>query len=143
MQHRARTLPLDLGRTLLEKGTLERRAKRKSAAKRSLEQALEILEPLQASLWVDRARDELGRVGLRRPTVSVGLTPAQTRVAELVVSGMSNREVADTLYMSLRTVEAHLTKVYRERGVRSRAQLIATMSADQSHAQTPTLMGDD
>ena len=142
VQHRARTLPLDLGRTLLEKGTLERRAKRKSAAKRSLEQALEILEPLQASLWAERARDELGRVGLRRPTVSVGLTPAQTRVAELVVSGMSNREVADTLYMSLRTVEAHLTKVYRERGVRSRAQLIATVSADQSHDHTTALPGD-
>jgi DNA-binding CsgD family transcriptional regulator len=80
-------------------------------------------------------------VGLRRPAVSVGLTPAQARVAQLVVSGMSNREVATTLYMSLRTVAAHLTKVYRERGVRSRAQLIATMSADQSHAQAPHAAG--
>ena len=124
-----RPVPLDLGRTLLEKGTLERRAKRKSAAKQSLERALSVLEPLQAALWVNRARDELSRVGLRRAAASDGLTPAQTRVAELVVAGMTNREIANTLYMSLRTVETHLTKVYRELGVRSRAQLIASMSA--------------
>jgi len=128
-EHERRPVPLDLGRTLLEKGTLERRAKRKSVAKQSLERALSVLEPLQAALWVNRARDELSRVGLRRAAASDGLTPAQTRVAELVVAGMTNREIANTLYMSLRTVETHLTKVYRELGVRSRAQLIASMSA--------------
>jgi len=50
-------------------------------------------------------------------------------VAELVVAGMTNKEIADTLFMSVRTVETHLTKVYREFGVKSRAQLIATISA--------------
>ena len=127
-QHELRPLPMELGRTLLEKGTLQRRAKRKSAAKQSLEHALAILEPLQARMWVARARDELGRVGLRRAVVSDGLTPAQRRVAELVLAGMSNRQIADTLYMSLRTVETHLTKIYRELGVKSRAQLITTMT---------------
>src|SRR5207248_2950601 len=78
-------------------------------------------------LWIDRARDELGRIGLRTAAAADGLTPAQLRVAELVASGMSNREVASTLYMSLRTVETHLTKVYRELGVRSRAQLGAKL----------------
>jgi DNA-binding CsgD family transcriptional regulator len=119
-EHDRRPLPLEIGYTLLEKGTLERRAKRKRAAKHTLEQALATLEPLHASLWIARARDELGRIGLRRAAASDGLTPAQLRVAELVASGMSNREVAATLYMSLRTVETHLTKVYRELGVRSR-----------------------
>jgi DNA-binding CsgD family transcriptional regulator len=127
-QHTLRPLPIELGRTLLEMGTLERRAKRKSAAKLSLERALVILEPLQARIWVARARDELGRVGLRRAAASDGLTPAQHRVAELVLAGMTNRQIADTLYMSLRTVETHLTKIYRELGVKSRAQLISTMS---------------
>jgi DNA-binding CsgD family transcriptional regulator len=128
-QHSLRPLPLEIGRTLVERGTLERRAKRKSAAKRSLEQALAVLEPLAAALLVQRARDELARVGLRRAQVSDGLTPAQQRVAELVLAGMTNREIADTLFMSVRTVETHLTKIYREVGVRSRTQLIGTLSA--------------
>jgi class 3 adenylate cyclase len=134
-QHSRRPVPLEVGRTLLEKGTLERRAKRKSAAKRTLEEAASMLESLQASWWLARARDELGRIGLRRPATTEGLTPAQRRVAELVASGMSNPEVARTLYMSLRTVETHLTKVYRELGIRSRAQLpekLATQVAEQN-----------
>ncbi|HET6583111.1 MAG TPA: hypothetical protein VFG69_06685, partial [Nannocystaceae bacterium] len=56
-EHARRRLPLELGRTLLEKGSLERRAKRKTAAKQSLEQALALLEPLDAAIWVSRARD--------------------------------------------------------------------------------------
>ncbi len=126
--HALRPLPLEVGRTLLEKGTIERRAKRKSAAKRSLEDAVAVLEPLGAAMWVARARDELGRVGLRRARPSVGLTPAEQRVAELVAGGMSNREVASALYMSLRTVEAHLTRIYRELGIRSRGQLVAALA---------------
>ena len=133
-EHALRPLPLEVGRTLLEKGTLERRAKRKSAAKRSLEQALATLEPLDAAMWVARARDELGRIGLRRPAVSAGLTPAQERVAELIGLGMSNREIASTLYMSLRTVETHLTKIYREFGVRTRSQLVGALAANRRDA---------
>ena len=137
--HEQRRLEPEVGRTLLELGTLQRRAKHKSAAKQSLEQALAIFEPLGAAMWVERARDELGRIGLRRAVVSDGLTPAQERVAELVATGMSNREIASTLYMSLRSVESHLTKVYRELGVRSRAQLAASLAAkaDASDADRP------
>ncbi|MFL5824406.1 MAG: ATP-binding protein [Solirubrobacteraceae bacterium] len=118
----------EYGRTLLERGSLERRAKRKSAAKQTLEQALAILEPLGAQLLVSRARDELSRIGLRRARVTEGLTPAQTRVAELVTEGMSNAEVARELHMSLRTVESHLSRVYREHGVSSRSKLIAALA---------------
>jgi DNA-binding CsgD family transcriptional regulator/tetratricopeptide (TPR) repeat protein len=138
-EHAHCPLPFELGRTLLERGTLERRAKRKSAAKRSLEQAVAVLEPLNATIWASRARDELARIGLRRPTRSDGLTPAQQRVAQLVAAGMSNREIAGELYMSLRTVETHLTKIYRQVGVKSRAQLAATMAAQ---ASGPTENGD-
>lgn len=111
-QHARRPVPLEIGRTLLERGSIERRAKRKTAAKQTLEQALAVLEPLDAALWVARARDELGRIGLRRAAVSEGLTPAQERVAELAAGGATNREIAHTLYMSGRTVESHLTKIY-------------------------------
>ena len=86
-------------------------------------------------MWEARTRDELLRIGLRRPAIVEGLTPAQQRVAELVASGMSNREIASTLYMSQRSVEAHLTKVYREFGVRSRAQLVAAMSAPHGQSR--------
>jgi DNA-binding NarL/FixJ family response regulator len=127
--HRQRPVPLELGRTLLEMGALQRRAKRKTAAKRTLEEAVAMLEPLEARLWLDRAHDELGRIGLRRAAITEGLTPAQTRVAELVAAGLSNQEIASTLYMSTRTVESHLTKIYREYGVRSRAQLVGALAA--------------
>jgi DNA-binding NarL/FixJ family response regulator len=126
--HARRPVPLEVGRTLLEKGSIERRAKRKAAAKQTLEQALAILEPLDSAIWLARTRDELGRIGLRRATVSDGLTPAQQRVAELAASGATNREIALKLYMSERTVEAHLTKVYREFGIRSRAQLAVSIA---------------
>jgi DNA-binding CsgD family transcriptional regulator len=127
VQHALRPLPFEVGRTLLEKGTLKRRAKRKSAAKRTLEEALAVLEPLEANLFIARARDELGRIGLRRATVTDGLTQAQTRVAELVLAGKSNREIASALYMSPRSVEAHLTKIYRHYGVKSRSQLATAL----------------
>ena len=141
--HTLRPLPAELGRTLLEKGSVQRRAKRKSAAKRSLEQALAILEPLGAELWVARARDELSRIGLRRAVVSDGPTPAQRRVAELLATGASNREIAGTLHMSLRSVESHLTSLYRQFDVRSRAQLVARLatgpaiSSDVDGTSTP------
>ncbi len=127
-EHARRCLPLELGRTLLEKGSMERRAKRKTAAKQTLEQARALLEPLDAAIWASRARDELGRIGLRRAAVSEGLTPAQTRVADLAGEGLSNKQIADTIDMSTRTVESHLTKIYREYRVRSRAQLVAALA---------------
>ena len=89
-------------------------------------------EPLGAALWVARGRDELGRIGFRRSVVTEGLTPAQERVAELAAGGATNREIAQTLYMSGRSVEAHLTKIYRELGIRSRAQLAAALLATAS-----------
>ena len=121
--------PFEHGRTLLEKGSIERRAKRKAAAKQTLEQALAMLEPLGAQAWVSRTRDELSRIGLRRASGSNGLTPAQSRVAELVAAGLTNPEIARELHMSLRTVESHLSRVYREYGVRSRSQLVAALAA--------------
>jgi DNA-binding CsgD family transcriptional regulator len=130
-EHERRPLPLEIGRTLLELGTVQRRAKRKSAAKASLEQAIVILTPLGAKVWLDRSRDELARVGLRRSSQGPGLTPAQLRVAELASQGMTNREIATTLFMSQRTVETHLTKVYSELSLKTRTQLAAALAVAQ------------
>ncbi|HUA44162.1 MAG TPA: AAA family ATPase [Solirubrobacteraceae bacterium] len=137
-QHDRRPLAPQVARTLLELGTLQRRAKQKNAAKRTLEHALTMYEAIGAPMWVERTRDELSRIGLRRAGAGNGLTPAQTRVMELVVDGMSNREIAGTLYMSPRSVEAHLTKIYRELGVRSRAQLVAALSGGAGNGSDGT-----
>jgi DNA-binding CsgD family transcriptional regulator len=137
--HAQRPLAPELARTLLELGALQRRAKRKNAAKHTLERALEMFVAIGAPMWEERTRDQLARIGLRRPIVTEGLTPAQQRVAELAVAGMSNREIASTLYMSTRSVEAHLTKVYRELGLRSRAQLAAALN---SHSELPAAHSD-
>ncbi|HEY1713882.1 MAG TPA: LuxR C-terminal-related transcriptional regulator [Solirubrobacteraceae bacterium] len=121
----------DLAAALLERGTIQRRAKQKNAAKQSLNEALVIFEEIGAARWAARTRDELQRVGLKRKAQE-GLTPAQARVVELVCAGMSNRQIAGTLYMSPRSVESHLTKAYREFGVKSRAQLVAAIAGQPS-----------
>jgi DNA-binding CsgD family transcriptional regulator/tetratricopeptide (TPR) repeat protein len=126
--HAERPLRPEMARTLLEQGIVQRRSKQKNAAKQSLEEALATFEGIGARMWADRASDELSRVGLRRRQHQDGLTPAQARVVELVCEGMSNGQIASTLYMSQRSVESHLTKAYREFGVRSRAQLVATLA---------------
>ena len=134
--HEMRLLRPELARTLLEQGSLLRRAKQKNAAKDSLVQALAIYEEIGARLWAGRARDELDRVGLRRQTRE-GLTPAQARVVELACAGYSNQQIATTLYMSLRSVESHLTKAYRHFDVKSRAQLVATIAGRAAEPSAP------
>lgn len=138
--HRQRLLRPELARTLLEQGTIQRRAKQKNAAKQSLENALAIFEEIGASMWAARTRDELQRLGLKRKTQE-GLTPAQARVVELVCTGMSNRQIASTLYMSPRSVESHLTKAYREFGVKSRAQLVAVLAGQSSRDESGSVVG--
>jgi DNA-binding CsgD family transcriptional regulator len=127
--------PFERGRTLLVLGRVQRRARRKAAAKQSLERALEIFEELPASLWAQRARDELGRIGLRRAAPGE-LTASERRVAELAAAGLTNREVAARLFMSPKTVEANVARAYRKLGIRSRAELGARLADTQDAAQT-------
>lgn len=120
--HEGLPMPLELGRTLLVKGRIERRTRLRSRAKQSFEQAAEIFDRIGARLWAERARDELERVGLRRATAGE-LTTNERRVAELAARGLTNREVAAALFLSPKTVEANLARAYRKLGVRSRAEL--------------------
>jgi DNA-binding CsgD family transcriptional regulator len=115
-------LPFELGRTLLVRGAVQRRAKRKREARDTLMQALEIFEGLGAAKWAERTRAELARIGGRAAS-SVDLTPTEARVAELVAAGSTNREVADALFVSVHTVEANLKRIYRKLGIRSRTEL--------------------
>ena len=125
--HQHLAMPFELGRTLLITGQLQRRAKRKALAKQHLEQALGIFESLPAPIWVARADAELSRIGLR-PPAPLELTATEERVAALAASGQTNRQVAAALFLSRRTVEANLARVYRKLGVSSRAELGAAMA---------------
>jgi DNA-binding CsgD family transcriptional regulator len=124
-------MPFELGRTLLVAGTVQRRGKHKRDSRGSLERAIAVFEDLGASLWLEKARSELRRVGIRGQA-PLDLTPTEERVAELVVAGHTNREVADMLYVSVRTVESNLTKTYRKLNVRSRTELAARVPAKRS-----------
>jgi DNA-binding NarL/FixJ family response regulator len=95
-----------------------------------LQEALAEFERLGASLWADRARGELARIAGRAPAPG-RLTPVEERVATLVAQGCTNREVAATLYLSERTVEGHLSRVYAKLGVRSRVELARQVAASR------------
>jgi DNA-binding CsgD family transcriptional regulator len=123
--HELLPFPFELGRTLLAKGIVERRAKRRRAARESLSQALAIFERLGARLWAEQAQAELRRIGGRAPR-GPGLTATEERVAELAAQGRTNREIAATLFLSVNTVQAYLKRAYRELGVRSRTELAAS-----------------
>lgn len=119
-------IEFDLARTLLTRGIIHRRAKEKAAAKRSLSDAHEIFVRLGAGAFGDRAAAELGRVGVR-VTMALDLTATERRIAELAASGLTNRQVAERSFMSPKTVEANLVRVYRKLGISSRAELGAKM----------------
>jgi DNA-binding NarL/FixJ family response regulator len=121
-RHAALPLPLDTARALLLLGAVRRRAGSKRGAREALQGAREGFERLGAAIWLERADQELGRIGGRAPS-SGELTRSEERVAALVAEGRTNREVAAALFLSERTVESHLSQVYRKLGVRSRAEL--------------------
>jgi DNA-binding CsgD family transcriptional regulator len=125
--------PFELARTLLVLGTVQRRALLKRPAAESLEQAAAIFEELGAAVWVAKARNELDRVGLRR-SGRRELTPTEERVAELVGLGLTNKEIAANLFVSVKTVESSLTKVYGKLAVRSRTELALRMTSPKSPA---------
>jgi DNA-binding CsgD family transcriptional regulator len=124
-------MPFEVGRSALILGQGQRRLKLKRGARDSLQHALDIFEELGARAWAERARSELGRIG-GRPSTPYELTPSEREVATLVASGRSNREVAETLHMTVNTVETNLSRIYRKLAVRSRSELGATLRAGRN-----------
>ncbi|HEY6068343.1 MAG TPA: helix-turn-helix transcriptional regulator, partial [Gaiellaceae bacterium] len=115
-------LPLERGRTLLALGQVRRRAKQKRAAREALEAAQATFAEFGAERWAERAAAELRRIG-GRTRERWELTSTERRVAELVAEGHTNKEVAAVLVISVRAVEANLTRIYAKLGVRSRTEL--------------------
>lgn len=114
--------PLDRARSLFVAGEALRRAGLRREAAEKLEAARAAFAGLGATVWVARAEAELRRAR-PRPRRDGELTNAERRVAALVAEGRSNREVAAQLFTTVATVEAHLTRIYRKLGIRSRTEL--------------------
>lgn len=119
--------PLELARTRVELGAAMRRGGERAAAREHLRAGLELADRCDATLLAERAREELVASGARprRPARSGvrALTPSERRVARLAVGGMTNRELAQALFVTPKTVEMHLSRAYGKLGIASRREL--------------------
>jgi DNA-binding CsgD family transcriptional regulator len=114
-------MPFERARTLFATGQLHRRRREKRLAREALTEALATFEGLGTPGWAERTRAELARIPQRR--TAIGLTPTEETIARLASEGLTNREIADRTFLSPKTVEVNLTRIYRKIGVRSRAGL--------------------
>jgi len=130
-------------RTELLYGERLRRAKRRIEAREHLRNATELFDALGAAPWSAQARRELRASGesipRRDPTAPEKLTPQELQVALQVAEGRTNRDVAASLFLSPKTVEFHLTRVYRKLNVHSRAELVRLFSSERA----PATLGAD
>jgi DNA-binding NarL/FixJ family response regulator len=120
--------PLEEGRSRLCHGERLRRVGRRVDARTQLRAALTLFERMRCGPWVERTETELRASGetlrARGPGSPIDeLTPQELQVATLVASGLSNKEAAARLFLSVKTIEAHLHRTYRKLGIRSRAEL--------------------
>jgi DNA-binding CsgD family transcriptional regulator len=127
-QHERMEMPFELARTLLVAGTILRRRKQRGRSAELLRRAQAVFESLGAVVWLDRATAEIDRIGLRSEAQR-GLTPIEEQIARLVAEGMTNREIAERVFLSPKTVEANLSRVYRKLDLRSRAELASALLA--------------
>jgi DNA-binding CsgD family transcriptional regulator len=125
----ADVLPVERARCLLTAGVVQRRARRRRDARAALEQAAAEFTGLGAAGFAQRAHAELARLGARTGG-GRELTATERRVAELAARGGTNRAIADALFISPKTVEANLARVYRKLSISTRAELGAAMAAE-------------
>jgi DNA-binding CsgD family transcriptional regulator len=131
-EHNRMRCPFERARTLLATGQVRRRAREKRSARDALEQAHLAFDQLGARQWADRAREELERISGRRPATGE-LTATETKLATLAAEGLSNKEIAAALHLSVHTVEGHLTRIYRKLDIRSRAALAGRLTTSSQH----------
>ena len=133
--HSISDMPFERARTELMIGQRVRRHNQPAKARPPLTSALAIFDRLGAPDWASRARSELQATGIRIPQSEAPglatLTPQELQVALAVARGHSNREVAGLLFLSTKTVEFHLSNVYRKLGINRRTRLV-TMVAQQA-----------
>jgi DNA-binding CsgD family transcriptional regulator len=133
-RHADTPTPFERARTELVRGERLRRARRRTDAREALRSALSTFERLGAVPWMERARTELHASGetLRRPADRPlhELTPQELQVALVVARGATNREAGAALFLSPKTVEAHLGRVYRKLSLRSRTELAHALAGE-------------
>ncbi len=122
-------MPVEQGRSLLVRAHLERRRRRVAAGRALLQRALDLFTSVRAESWVTQVRAELEPEPVTIPVDQRfgRLNDTESRIARLVADGASNREIAERTYLSVKTVEATLTRIYRKLDVRSRTQLAALL----------------
>jgi DNA-binding CsgD family transcriptional regulator len=125
--------PVELARTLTDHGAALRRAGRRTPARTQLERGLDLAHHWGARRIADRARAELVAAGAkpRRDAITGrdALTASELRVARLAAAGMTNRQIAQALFITTKTAAVHLTRVYRKLGVSRRAQLPGALAS--------------
>jgi DNA-binding CsgD family transcriptional regulator len=126
--------PFERARTQLCQGERLRRSRRRVEARQALRGALSTFESLGAEPWAERARTELrasGQTARRRePSARHQLTPRELQVSLVIAEGATNREAAAALFLAPKTIEAHLSQIYRKLGIRSRTELVRLFVAD-------------
>jgi DNA-binding NarL/FixJ family response regulator len=130
VEHARLAMPFERARTQLLLGQIQRRLRQKESAAATLAEAMATFEEVGTPLWEDRCRAEIARIGQGTRAGTV-LTSSEQRVAELAATGMTNREVAAALFISPKTVESNLARVYRKLAIRSRAELGSRMSQQE------------
>ena len=135
---------LEQARALADLGAALRRTGQRAAAREPLRRALALSTHAGATVLADRAREELLAAGARPRRVMLSgreaLTPSELRIAELAAAGQANREIAQGLFVTVRTVEMHLSAAYRKLGITSRAELAQALARPEPHAaDTPSV----
>jgi ATP/maltotriose-dependent transcriptional regulator MalT len=126
---------LEHARALVEHGAALRRSNRRAEARERLREGAELARRIGALALVEQANQELATTGARpRTLVESGpetLTASERRVARLAAEGMSNKEAAQALFLTVKTIEVHLSSVYRKLGIGSRRELAAALAGDR------------
>ena len=128
--------PFEEARSLLVLGSVQRRRREKREAHETLTSARDAFARLGADPWTRQATDELGRIGLR-PRAPSALTESEWRVARLAADGHSNRTIANDAFLSVKTVESTLGRVYLKLGIRGRAELGVRLAALHAAGRDP------
>ncbi|WP_025273545.1 helix-turn-helix transcriptional regulator [Haloglycomyces albus] len=128
-EHGASAEPLEVGRAHLIAGRIAHRLRRRSVAEADFKRATKLFGDIGAEPWRELARQALGQTSLTvedSPLASLG--PTDSRIVELVSAGLTNSDIAATLFLSVKAVEGRLTRLYRRFGVNNRAELVAQVS---------------
>ena len=131
---------LELAHSLTELGAALRRAGQRTAAGEPLAEALELAVRCGARRLAGRAREELRATGSRpRRAWRTGveaLTPSELRIVRLAAEGRTNREIAQELYVTLKTVEGHLSRAYGKLGIEGRHELSGVLEEEKTRVPT-------